>query len=503
MGDLRQKVVRGTFWLLLERCSSQLVTFGVGIVLARLLTPTDYGTIALLGIFTAVAAVLVDSGFGRALIQKKDATELDFNSVFYLSLGITTVLYAVLFLIAPWVARFYGIPELKPILRIVSVTLFFNAINSIQNAELNRKLLFHLSFRISLFSTIAASVSGLTLAFLGYGVWTLVWSWIVAGLVGVISRWFFIAWRPRWMFSWAALKPLWGYGWKLVCSALLDTGFNNLYGLIIGKCYSRADLSFVNKGRNIPELLMTNVNGTLGGVAFPALVQMQNDRIRLREAMRRMMVISTFLVFPLMTIFAVTAHNMILFLYGEKWLPAVPYAMIACFTFALWPFHTINLQAMQAMGRSDIFLKLEIVKKAISLTVLVSCLSQSVLLWCLAGAFVSSPLSVVINAWPNRRLLDYSLKMQLMDTLPTALVCAAFAAPLIAVDLLLSPESPGMLFLVLAAQGTIGFLLFVGLSFGFRLRGLQELARIFRPKVLGAFPRLMPVFVYLEGGAIR
>lgn len=495
--NLKSKVVKGTFWTLCERFSTQFVTFGVGIILARLLSPTDYGTVALLGIFTALAGVLADSGFGGALIQKKDATELDYNSVFYLSLALTIALYAVLFCIAPWVSRFYKIPELCPILRVVSISLLFNSINSIQNAELSRKMLFHLSFRISLITTITSAVCGVTLAFLGFGVWALVWSGLITAIVGTISRWFIIAWRPRLMFSFAALKPLWKYGWKMTCSALLDTGFNNLYGLIIGKYYSRADLSFVNKGRAMPELLMNNVNGTLGRVSFPALAKIQDDKLKLRESMRRMMVVSTFFVFPLMMLVAVTSRNTILFLYGEKWLPAVPYAMIACFTFALWPFHTINLQGIQAIGRSDVFLKLEIIKKAIALTVLISCLSQSVLLWCLVGAFVSSPLSVIINSWPNRKLLDYTLKMQILDILPAAIMTGIVAIPIFALNFV--PISSQLFrFGLLAAQGILGVSLFVVLSALFRLRGIREVATMIKPKALAKLPRLAPLFAYLE-----
>lgn len=495
--NLKSKVVKGTFWAFLERISTQVVTFGVGIILARLLTPDDYGTVALLTIFTAIAGVIADSGFGGALIQKKDATELDYNSVFYLSLGLTGILYAVLFFAAPWVARFYDIPELCLILRVTSITLFFNAINSIQNAELRRKLLFHLSFRISIISTVTSAIVGVSLAFLGYGVWALVWMSITAGFVGVVSRWLFIAWRPRLVFSWKALKPLWRYGWKMTVSGLLDTGFNNLYGLVIGKCYTRADLSFVNKGRHLPELLMNNVNGTLGAVAFPALAKLQEDRLKLREAMRRMMVVSTFFVFPLMTICAVTAKNTILFLYGAKWEPAIPYAIIACLTFALWPFHTINLQGIQAIGRSDVFLKLEIVKKAIALVVLVSCLSQSVLLWYIVVACVSSPLSVIINSWPNRWFLDYTLGMQLKDVLPAALVSGAMAIPLVAINFI-PCESQSVRAAILGMQVLLGVTLFIGLSFAFRLRGMMETALMLRSRLESRIPGLRPVFEYLE-----
>ena len=283
----------------------------------------------------------------------------------------------------------------------------------------------------------------------------------------------------------------------MTISGILDTGFNNLYGLIIGKYYTRADLSFVNKGRHLPELLMSNVNGTLGVVVFPALAKMQDDKLRLRESMRRMMVVSTFFVFPLMMICAVTAKNTILFLYGEKWVFAAPYTMIACLTFSLWPFHTINLQGIQALGRSDVFLKLEIIKKTIALTVLVSCLSQSVLLWCIVGALVTSPLSVVINSWPNRKLLDYTLCMQLRDIIPAALVCLVTSIPLVAINFL-PCTTQSMRFVVLAAQGIIGVVLFLALSLVFRLRGIREVATMIKPKALAKLPRLALLFDYLE-----
>lgn len=497
MSELKQKVVKGTFWVLMEKFSTQLVTFAVSIILARLLSPTDYGTVALLAIFISIAGVLADSGFGNALIQKKNATELEFNSVFYLSLGLTSILYMILFVSAPLVARFYAIPELCKILRIISLTLFFNSINSIQNAELNRKLLFHLSFRISIISTVASAITGLTLAFMGYGVWSLVWMTLAGGFVGVLTRWWFIAWRPRLMFSFQALKPLFKYGWKLTLSSLLGSGFNNLYGLIIGKYYSRADLSFVNKGRHLPELLMNNINGAFGQVAFPTLSKIQDDRVKVREVMRRMMVISTFFVFPLMMLFAITAKNTILLLYGDKWLCAAPYAMIACFTFALWPFHTINLQGIQAIGRSDVFLKLEIVKKVLELTVLVVFLSKSVLIWCMAGAFVSSPLSVIINSWPNRKLLNYTLGMQLRDVLPAALISGVVAIPVVALNFI-PIHSQLARFGLLSAQCVVTVVLFAGLSFYFRLRGLREVGEIAKGRILAKFPRLLPLFSYLE-----
>lgn len=496
--NLKSKFVKGAFWAFSERLCNQIAAFVVGIILARLLSPNDYGTIAILSIFTAIAGVLADSGFGNALIQKKDASEEDFNSVFYCSLGLTAAIYGILFLCAPSVAGFYGREELCPILRVISLTLFFYAINSIQNAELNRKLLFHLSFRISLISTIASAVTGISLAYMGFGVWTLVWTTIVSGLVGVVTRWVIIAWRPRLMFSLSALKPLFSFGWKIACVGLINTVFNNIHGLIIGKIYTPADLSFYNRGRSFPELIMVNVDGTLGRVAYPTLAKLQSDRVKMREAMRRMMVVSTYFIFPMMMFFAISSDKIILLLLGEKWLSASPYAAIACFTFALWPFHTINLQGIQAVGRSDVFLKLELIKKMIALIVLVVFLRQGILLWCAVVAFVSSPLSVIINSWPNRKLFDYTLKMQLKDVFPTMVVSIVAMTPALALNFFPVQPSGFIMAMMLLSEGCLVAILYLLLSYFFRLRGLKELAILSKPFVASRFPFANRFIKYME-----
>ena len=219
--SLKSKVAKGAVWTLLEKLSTQIVSFIVGLILARLLTPDDYGTVALTGIFFAIAGVLVDGGFGGALIQKKNADDLDFNSVFYLNLFMSVLAYIALFFAAPWIADFYKTPALKNIVRVSAICFFFNAFNAIQGAELTKKMLFHLSFRISLITCFTSAVCGVTLAFMGYGVWALVWSSLITGFVGVIARWFIIAWRPKLMFSLERLKPLFSYGWKMAVSGSL------------------------------------------------------------------------------------------------------------------------------------------------------------------------------------------------------------------------------------------------------------------------------------------
>ena len=488
--SLKSKVAKGAVWTLMEKLSTQVVGFVVGMVLARLLTPNDYGTVALTGIFFAVAGVLVDGGFGNALIQKKGADDLDFNSVFYLNVTLSLFAYVAMFFAAPLIARFYDTPELTSIIRVSAICFVFNAVNAIQNAELTKKMLFHLSFRISLITCFTSAVCGVTLAFLGFGVWALVLSSLITGMVGVIARWFIIAWRPRLMFSGARLRPLFAYGWKMAFSGLLDSFFVHLNGLLIGKFYSKTDLAYVNKGQSLPKLAMDEVDATLGRVSFPALVLLQNDKDKLREAMRRMIQCSTFLVFPLMVGIASCSYSILRLLYGAQWAPSAPYMMLACFTFALWPFHTINLKGIMALGRSDIFLKLEIIKKILKLVIILTAFRYGVFVFMAASAFALGPLGVIINSWPNRKLLNYTIAMQIRDVLPTALVCVVEAVVVIGVGIF-SDVVKSMVGIVDEGVGYIAFLIvklvlqvllgggsFFAIAYAFRLKPLGEYAKM-------------------------
>lgn len=499
MASLKQKVVKGTFWILLEQFSTQFVGFVIGMVLARLLTPTDYGTVSMISIFTAIALVLTDSGFTNALVQKKNATDLDFNSVFYCCLVLSGIAYLVLFFLSPYVAVWLDTPVLKGILRVMALTLFFHAVNGVQNAELSRKMLFHLSFRINLISVIVGTGTGLTLAFLGYGPWALVWQSIASGVSGVISRWFFIAWRPKLQFSFHALGGLFGYSWKLTLSSLLDSGYRNLFSLMVGKFYSKADLAFLHKGSHTPKFIMSAVNGTLGRVMFPALAQMQDDPDRLREAMRRMIQCSTFLVFPMLTGMAFLAPSLIPLLYGEKWLPAIPFMQVACFSLSLWPFHTINLQGIKAMGRSDLFLGLEIAKKILCFTLLgvfflffqKRC---GVIVYAMISAFTLGPLGVLINSWPNRKLMGYSLWDQLKDVTQPFLLCLPMALAMYFVGKIPLFEGvrvwriPVDLMAHILLQMVTGTIVFLVSAFTLKPRPLREYARIAGPALLKKAP---------------
>ena len=485
MGKLTDKVARGVFWVLMEKFGVQAAHFVVTLVLARLLTPDDYGTVALLSIFISISNVFVDCGLGKALVQKRNATQTDYNTVFYLSVAVAAVLYAVLFLAAPFVARFYGIPDLVPMMRVLALSLVFHSVNGVQNVELNRKMLFHLSFRISWVRTIVSAVSGISLALAGFGSWALVLSSLASGIAGVVARQLVIRWRPSMTFSWSSARELFRYGWKMTAASLMTTAYNNLYALIIGKWYTRADLAFIKKGGHVPRIFFGAADGTLSRVAFPALVKMQDDPERMRRAMRRMITCSTFVVFPALTMLSLLSEPLISIVYGDKWLPAAPYVAITAFALAFRPFDTINIQAINARGRSDVYLKLVVIRRIIGLVVMLAFLRIGVMPFMMASAVVYGPLCVVVNSVPNRRFLKYSFLMQVRDIMPSALASAAMALAVLLTGLI--PASPKLLVL---PQIVAGAVVYVALALVFRMRPMAEFASIAAKHARGRAPRV-------------
>ena len=430
MATLKGQVVSGVMWRFLERLGTQSVTLIVSIVLARLLPPSDFGTVALVAIFISISNILIDCGFGTALIQKKETTPLDYNSVFYLSLGFSLALYATLFLLAGPIATFFDKPVLKAVLRVLAATVVLKALNGVQTSILVRNMLFKLSFRTALLSTLASGATGVGMALGGFGVWSLAVSNLVGSGVATVARWNLVGWRPGLSFSWKAVSSLFAFSWKILASGFVDTAYGNLVGMIIGKCYTSADLAFYNKGQQFPRLLMDSVNSTIGTVSFPALSKMQANHDAMRQAMRKMIGCSCLVVFPSMIMLGFCSNSLVHILLGDKWVAAVPFMQLACFHFALWPIHSVNLQAVTALGRSDIFLKLEILKKAIGLAILFFSYRHGPFFMALTTALVAGPLSAWANAFPSGRLLNYSLLDQIHDVGKTMLACLVMAAAL-------------------------------------------------------------------------
>lgn len=428
-------VITNFFWRFLERCGAQGVTFIVSIVLARLLDPTVYGTVALVTIFTTIMQVFVDSGMGNALIQKKDADDLDFSSVFYFNMAMCSVLYLIMFFAAPFIASFYRMPELTAIVRVLSFVVVISGVKNVQQAYVSRHLMFKRFFFSTLGGTIGAAVIGIAMAYLGFGVWALVAQMLFNAAVDTTILWITVKWRPKKMFSFQRLKSLFSYGWKLLASSLIDTVYNDLRQLIIGKKYSSGDLAYYNQGKKFPQLIVTNINTSIDSVLLPTMSKAQDDMAAVRSMTRRAIKTSTFLMMPAMIGLAVCAEPLVQLILTEKWLPCVLFLRIFCITYAFYPIHTANLNAIKAMGRSDLFLKLEIIKKTVGIIAILITMWISV--QAMAYSFlVTTILNQIINSWPNKKLLNYSYLEQVKDMMPQILLSLGMGAAIYAVSFL-------------------------------------------------------------------
>lgn len=414
-------VTANFFWRFFERCGSQLVSFFVSIILARLLDPTVYGEIALITVFTCILQVFVNSGFGTALIQKKNADDLDFSSVFYFNLVSCLLMYGIMFFSAPFIADFYHSPHLTPVIRVLSLTLIVSGVRNIQQAYVSKKLIFKKFFFATAGGTFGSAIVGISMAYMDYGVWALVGQQLANVALGTLILWATVRWRPKLIFSLQRLKHLFSYGWKLLVSSLLDTAYNHLCQLVIGRIYTAKDLAFYNQGHLFPNIIVTNINASIDSVLLPAMSAEQDDRARVRTMTRRAISISTYVMMPIMMGLAVCAEPLVRIILTEKWLPCVPFLRIFCFSFAFWPVHTANLNAIKALGRSDLFLKLEIIKKIVGLIAILLTMNISVMAMAYT-LFVTSILGQIINSWPNKKLLGYNYLAQLKDMLPQILL---------------------------------------------------------------------------------
>lgn len=466
---VKSKVLSSLLWKLLERGGTQGMQFVVQMVLARLLLPEDYGIIALITIFITIANVFVQSGFNTALIQKKYVDEIDYSSVFYLSLVVSSLLYVILFLTAPFIAAFYEEPLIVPVIRVLSIILFFGAFNSIQNALIAREMQFKRLFFSSCGAMLASGVVGIVMAYKGLGVWALISQQITNQFLITVILWGTVKWRPKLLFSYERLKILFSYGSKLLASSLIDTLYNNLRSLFIGKLYNPSMLGFYNRGQQFPSFIVSNINGSIQSVMLPVLSSQQDNLPRVKDVVRRSIVTSSFLMFPMMVGLAVIAEPVVRILLTEKWLQAVPFLQIYCFSYALWPIHTSNLQAINALGRSDIFLKLEFVKKILGLVILVMTIYYGVYAIAI-GELISGLISTFINSYPNKKLLNYSFREQCLDIFPPLVLSLVMGGIIYSIDIMASH-----IWLNLLTKVIVGISIYLWLAKIFKLECYQYL----------------------------
>ena len=397
---------KALFWKLMERFGVQGIQFVLQVVLARLLDPEHYGVLSIMVIFTSLANVFVQNGFNTALIQNKDVTEEDYSSVFWVTLGIAGVMYALIFAGAPLIADFYAMPDIVAPLRVLALLLFPGALNSVQLAKISREMDFKKVFYSNIGGIIISGMVGIVIALMGGGLWALVAQSLLNILVACLVMRFTVHWRIRLVCNLQRVGKLFRFGWKLLVSGLLDTLYQDLRSLVIGKKYDSGTLGYYNRGKQFPQFIINAINGAIQSVMLPAMSAKQDDRPQVKDMMRLSMTMSAYVIFPMMAGLAAVATPLVSLLLTDKWLPCVPYMQVYCFTLAFYPVHSCNLQAINAMGRSDLFLKLEIVKKMVGMMLLVIgvvCFDTplAIAMTGLVGIWTGW----LINSFPNKELI--------------------------------------------------------------------------------------------------
>ncbi len=418
--DTKKNVISNLFWRFAERTGAQIVSFLVTIILARLLDPSIYGTIALISVFITILQVFVDSGLGNALIQKKNVDNIDFSTVFYTNIIFCSFLYLLLFLISPYIARFYDDPDISKFMRVIGITVLISGIKNVQQAYVSRYMLFRKFFYSTLGGTITAGIVAIMMAYKGFGIWALIMNHILNLTIDTIILWITVGWYPQISFSMNRLKGLFSYGWKLLLSSLLEVVYTNLSSLIIGKRYSSSELAYYNQGNKFPIVIVSNINSSIDSVLLPTMSRKQDDKENIKKMTRISLITCLYLMAPLMVGLATCGESIVTLVLTEKWLPSVFFMRIFCVIYIFYPINTVNLNAMKALGRSDIFLVLEAIKKIVGLAILVITMFISVKAIAV-GLLISSIICQVVNATPNRKLINYGYTEQIKDMMPVLL----------------------------------------------------------------------------------
>lgn len=464
MADTSAKSVSRNFvWKLLERIGAQGISLIVSIILARLLEPSVYGTIALVTVFTTILQVFVDGGFGSALIQKKEVDDIDYSSVFYFNLVFGLALFTIMYLLAPIIADFYKIPDLIPVIRVLSSIVIISSVKNVQHAYVARNLLFKRFFWATLGGTIIAGVISVLMAYNGYGVWALVASILINMFIDTVILWITVGWKPKLVFSFNRLRSLISFGWKLLIARLIETVYSESRSLIIGKLYSSSDLAFFNRGKQYPNLIVNNVDYSISSVLFPVMSSYQDDKDRCKSIVRRAITLNTYIVAPAMMGFAVCAEQFVRIILTEKWLPCVPYLRIFCFVLTFITFNTANMNSYRSLGRSDVYLKIELTRKFVGLLVLITTMWFGVI-WIAIGEIITTIISMVITAYPNKKYLGYGFLDQIKDVLPSLGLTILMGIIVYPIKYILAPD-----YLILLLQIISGVIVYIVGSKVFKL----------------------------------
>lgn len=462
-------VFSATSWKILEKIGTKGIQFVIQIILARILMPDDYGVVAILTVFISLANVFIQNGFSTSLIQKKEATQEDFCTALISSIGIAILFYGFLFAVAPFIETFYEMDGLATYIRIYSLALFAGAFNSVQYAYVSRTLNFRVYTIAVLIASFFSGVAGILFAINGFGVWALIFQQLIANYLVVAVLYPLAGWHSELLFSTKSLRTLFGYGWKILVSSLINSLYANMYNLVIGKIYTKELLGLYSKGQQFPLLITDNLNETVQSITLPILSQAQDNPAEMKGRMKRALTLNAFVVVPSMLGLSAISYEFIYVALGEKWLAAVPYMMLLSLVYCMYPIHTMNIQCMKALGLSGLFLKLEIIKKVLEIATLVITIKHG-LIAIIIGQIILSFLSMPINVWPVGKLIGYGMDEQIKDLLPTLITGIVMYGVVRMIEFI-----PMGMLLRMILKMMIGVGVFIGLSYLFKNEALVYL----------------------------
>lgn len=467
--SLKKDTTKGVFWSLIERFGTQGVQFLVMLVMARLLSPNDYGVVGMLVVFVAIAQAFVDGGFSQALIRKKDRTEVDNSTVFYFNIVVSVLIYLIFYLFAPFVSKFYNMPTLTPFMRVICLSIIINAFGVVQRALFNANIDFKAQAKASLIAVVISGIIGITLAFRGFGPWALVWQQLSNLVVNTLFLWIYSEWRPILAYSWKSFNELFSFGSKLLATSLLNAIYDNIQTIVIGKLYAAKSLGLYSRATHFADLPSQQFTSVFMRVTFPVLCKVQDDLDRLTSVYRRMLRVSAYIVFPLLIGMAAVAHPMIRVFIGEQWIECAYMLQIICFAKMWYPIHAINLDILQVSGRSDLFLKIEIYKKIVSLTLLALSAPFGIIAMCYSN-LLSSLICLYINTYYSSKILGISLLSQLKDLFPT-ISLSIFMFVIVQVVIFFISN----VFAQLVVGVIVGVIVYISLSYILRFSEFKEL----------------------------
>lgn len=462
----KEKVLSGLIWTFGERILAQGVSFVLSIILARMLLPSEYGTIAMVLVFINIANVFTSTGFGESLVQKKNADDTDFSTVFFCTLILSILIYGILFISAPYIACFFHNDGIVLVLRVLSLKIILSSIATVQHAYVQKHLLFRKFFFSTLGGTLFSGLLGITLAYLGVGVWALVAQYLANTIIDILVLFYTVPWRPRILFSVKRAKQLMNFGWKLVLANLINAMYNELRSLIIGRLYSSADLAYYNKGNQIPSLAITNIDTAIGNVVFPAMSAAES-KARLKSIGRRAMKTTSYIIFPIMIGLIVVSKPLVFMLLTDRWENSIIYMQILCLYWMTQPIQTTNWQIIKAVGRSDLCLKLEIVKKILGTILVIIAMHYGVLAIAVSSA-VFGFISMIINILPNDKLINYTIKEQMVDIMPSLMAALIMGVGVHLISFVTMP-----VLIQLLAQVVVGCVLYIGISCFFKIESFN------------------------------